>query len=117
MSVILTRSQGGGGASDTANQLHEVVTPASTVLIDSVSTGAYRSVKYIVSVAKTIGGLYTTYEILALVNATYNKYAIIGDVIDHTITIQVVGSYLEFSVTNNEAEDIIVDVRKALIST
>jgi hypothetical protein len=122
MSVIIARSGSGAGTGGTpitytsslpAVTTQALILPSASIIVDDVPISTWGSSKWYVSVATKSGTRMCAYEIHAtydVVNGSaFNTYAIVGDAINQTATVFLLGTTaLVLQITNNEVEDIIV---------
>lgn len=91
------------------------ILPAATLVVDSVAIATYRSVKWIVTLTDSVAGSYKSYEVLAIHNGTtalHTVYGRIGDPIDATTEVAVVGASLELQITNNNVNNIDIKAQR-----
>lgn len=91
------------------------VANGNTITADSVAIATYRSVKWIVTITDSLGGLYKSYEVMAVHNDStvlFSVYAIVGDTISVFTDVDVNAGQMRLQITNNIANDIDVKVQR-----
>ena len=71
------------------------------------------TVKWIVTISDLFSTKVRAFEVLAIkkgANATYNIYGIVGDTINTTLSVTIVGGKITLSITNNEIFDIQIQI-------
>lgn len=90
------------------------VTALSSAIVDSCSLANNYSVKWIVTILDNTNSKTMIYELLALnkfgVSIDYVPYAFMGDDINHDFDVQINAGNIEFTITNNESDDIEINV-------
>jgi hypothetical protein len=115
MSVILAKPHGVGGEGQSQSNI-TTVAPTNTEVVDLFNTSASRTAKWIVVVTEDATSKTQAYEILALhkdgLTSTHNRSSIIGDKISHDVNVIIVGTDLTLQITNNETNDLTIDVTR-----
>lgn len=114
MSVILARPHNVGGGQVQTNVT--IIAPTNTEVVDLFATASSRTAKWIVVVTEEVTGNTQAYEVLALhkdgLTSTHNRSGIIGDPIDHVVNVLIVGTDLTLQITNNESNNLHVDITR-----
>lgn len=96
--------------------INDALVPASSTLtVDTAAIASYVSVKWLAVLRNATTSEARVYEIYATHDGTaasYNVYGMTGDTINASITVTLVAGLLRLDVTNNEIDDLTVDMAK-----
>lgn len=117
ISVVLADVFVGQSGSSSLPKVAVLVPQGATVVINSVQTAQIEGVKWVVVLTDT-SLLREAFEILASysgISARHSVYAKIGDRLPHQVDVDLSGSNLELSVTNNHTEDVTASVLRMAV--
>jgi len=89
------------------------VAPAATQVADSVAVTVFRSIKWLVTLKDSVGGLFKFYEVIAIHDDTTSKhsvYGLIGDTISVVTDVDILAGFIRLNITNNSANTIDISV-------
>ncbi|TFH11195.1 MAG: hypothetical protein E4H14_01185 [Candidatus Thorarchaeota archaeon] len=96
--------------------INDVVIPASSTLtVDTAAIASYVSVKWLMIMRNATTSEARVYEVYAThdgTTASYDVYGMTGDVIDASISVTLAAGLLRLDVTNDEVDDLSVDMAK-----
>lgn len=116
---ILTSSPSsgtGGSASNIPGSVqNNINVPASSnTIVDSLTMTSDLASKWIIHARDAGSTVVQSSEVLAhhknQLTTAFNHYSIIGDVIDLTVDVVIVGTVMQLKISNSEAFDLTVDV-------
>ena len=91
------------------------VAPAATQVADSVAVATFRSVKWLVTLKDSVGGLFKFYEVIAIHDDTTSKhsvYGLIGDTISVVNNVDILAGFIRLNITNNSANTLDISVMR-----
>lgn len=119
--VVLVACEQGPAGQDGADGIGVIqidsgpVAPAATQVADSVAIATFRSVKWLVTLKDSVGGLFKFYEVIAIHNDTIPKhsvYGLIGDTISVVNDVDISAGLIRLNITNNSANSIDISVMR-----
>ena len=110
MALVLTRPSQTGTTLTSVYSATITIPSTHTMLVDQSTTA---SVKWIVTVSDILNAVIQSYEVLAVKKGStsmHNMYGFVGDDIDTTLAINVVGGAIQLNITNNELFDVVINI-------
>jgi len=111
--VIVACEQGPAGAPGILQVNTGPVAPAATEVADAVAIATFRSVKWLVTLKDSVGGLFKFYEVIAIHDDTISRhsvYGLIGDTISVVNDVDILAGFIRLNITNNSANSIDISV-------
>jgi len=113
--VIVACEQGPAGPAGILQVNTGPVAPAATQVADSVAIATFRSVKWLVTLKDSVGGLFKFYEVIAIHNDTIPKhsvYGLVGDTISVVNDVDILAGNIRLNITNNSVNSIDISVMR-----
>lgn len=96
----------------------ETITSSSTSVLDTVPVGSDKSIKWIIRVEEPFTNSVNTSEVNAHYknggDVHYSRFGVIGDKINHALSVQEIAGNIQLNVSNNEPNDIVVHITRIL---
>lgn len=95
-----------------AKHIKQFVDSGDTITLDSFAFSFFKAVKWHIVISNLSTSKVRCYEMFTThqngTSPSYNLYGILGDQINHTVNLYVSGSDINFDVTNNEGETLLI---------
>lgn len=92
------------------NVYHGVIGNGVTTVVDYLDSSVTKTVKWLIELVNNDTNKINSYEILAVNNfdtdVVFNRYAIVGNKINHNVAASINGTNIELLITNNELVNI-----------
>jgi len=91
------------------------VAPAATQVADAVAVTVFRSIKWLVTLKDSVGGLFKFYEVITIHNdstAKHSVYGLVGDTISVVNDVDILAGFIRLNITNNSANSIDISVMR-----